>query len=65
MATAFAECPVSNEGQTLSTQVHKYGYNFKLCLEGNEYLIIRKETKRKVLGEMTFTLVQGKTELMG
>ena len=64
MATAFVECTVSCQRQTLSTQVHKDGYNFTLCLERNKHLI-RKENKRMDLEEMTFVLVSGRTESVG
>ena len=65
MAMTFVECTVSSQRQTLSTQVRKYGYNFKSCIEGNKHLIIRKETKRRDLEEMTFIVVQGRTESVG
>ena len=65
MAMTFVECTVSSQKQTLSTQVRKYGYNFKSCIEGNKHLIIRKETKRRDLEEMTFIVVQGRTESVG
>lgn len=55
-------CAVSSYGHTLSAQVHKYGYNFKLCPEGNKHLTIRKENG---LGRNDFYTGAGKNGKCG
>lgn len=59
IVAAFVECTVLSQKQTLNKQVHKYGYIFKLYLEGNKHLV-RKENKRVDLEE-----VRGELEAWG
>lgn len=63
MVTASVECTVTSQGRTLNKQVHKYGYNFKLCLERSEHLA-RRENKSR-LGGNDLHIDGGKNEKHG
>ena len=58
MVDASGESIVSSPRQTLKKQVHKYGYNFKLCLEGSKHLVGREN--RSGLGGNAFHVGGGK-----
>lgn len=63
MVAAFVECIVSSQRQTFNKQVHKYGYNSTLYLEGSKHLVRKKN--KSGLGGNDFHIGGGKNSKRG